>query len=82
MKTTFDIADNILSKARQLSRKESIPLKLLVEEGLETVLKRYAEQTQAKVSPVTCGGNGLSKDFESASWSEIRNAAYESQDSQ
>lgn len=76
MKTTVDIADNILERARKFSKAESIPLKVLVEEGLQSVLERRAQSHPPEIHPVTFNGNGLSKEFQDAPWSKLRDAAY------
>jgi hypothetical protein len=76
MKTTFDIADNILVRAREVSKAESVPLKVMVEEGLKVILDRHSQRKVPRVEPVTFKGEGLSEAFRTASWSEIRDAAY------
>lgn len=76
MKTTFDIADNILERSRRLSKSERVPLKELVEEGLELVIERRTARQLEVIKAVTFKGNGLSQEFEGASWSKIRDAAY------
>jgi hypothetical protein len=76
MKTTIDIADNILERTRRLSKAESIPLKVLVEEGLSLVLERRSTSIDPVVEPVTFKGQGLSEEYRNASWSTIRDAAY------
>lgn len=76
MKTTFDIASNILSRSRELAKREHVPLKGLVEEGLLLVIERHESRPTEKVRPVTFRGNGLSREFSDASWRDLRDAAY------
>ncbi|MDB4458969.1 hypothetical protein N9059_00185 [bacterium] len=76
MKTTFDIADNILERSRRLSKEQSVTLRSLVEEGLELVLERRSVSKSIDIQPVTFGGEGLSPEYRSAPWSAIRNAIY------
>ena len=77
MKTTFDIADNILVQSRRLARREHVPLKELVEEGLQLVLRKHEASVKRNVEPVTFKGNGLSPDFRGRSWTDIRDTVYE-----
>ncbi len=76
MKTTFDIASNILSRSRALAKREHVPLKGLVEEGLLLVIERHESRPAKTVQPVTFRGNGLSGEYSGASWSKVRDAAY------
>ena len=77
MKTTFDIADNILTRSRGLAKREHVPLKELVEEGLLIVIQKHEAKPRHRVAPVTFKGNGLSAAFKGRGWGEIRDAAYE-----
>jgi len=79
MKTTLDISDNLLRRAKELARKENLTLRSLVEGGLELVLKAREERGPHKVKPVVFRGKGLSEQFRGASWAEIRRAVYEGQ---
>ena len=77
MKTTIDIASNILKRSKDLARTEDATLRSLVEEGLELVLAERHERRRARVRPVTFRGRGLTPRFRRASWARIRDAAYE-----
>lgn len=77
MKTTVDIASNLLERARRLSREQKVTLRELIEEGLELALKAREFRSKRTVKPVTFRGRGLSREFRRAKWSEIRKAAYE-----
>lgn len=77
MKTTIDIADNIMERSRQLARREKSTFRDLVEEGLLLVIDRRTNEKKSKIKPVTVKGNGLTDAFANASWSQIRQAAYE-----
>ncbi len=75
MKTTVDIASNILTQAKDLAREEETTLRQLVQEGLELVIRQHTAR-RTRVRPVTFGGKGLSPEFRDADWSKIRDAAY------
>jgi len=77
MKTTIDIADNILCRSRDLARREQVTLRSLVEEGLDLVLAEHQARRRSSIKPVTFGGEGLAPGYRRAPWRRIRDAAYE-----
>lgn len=77
MKTTIDIADNIMIRSKELARREHVTLKELVERGLQIVIESKNAPSTRKVNPVTFKGKGLSPSYRGASWEQIRKAAYE-----
>lgn len=76
MKTTIDIADNILARCRTLAKEEDTTIKELVEEGLILAIEKHQARPSKKVEPVTFKGNGLSAEFRSLGWSGVRDAVY------
>jgi hypothetical protein len=74
MKTTIEIADNLLTRAKSRARQQKITLRSLIEESLAATLDRPLPK--AKVKPVTFKGQGLSREFEGVSWDTIREAIY------
>jgi hypothetical protein len=74
MKTTIEIADNLLARAKARARAQRITLRSLIEESLAATLDQPLPE--AKVTPVTFKGNGLSREFEDASWDKLRDAIY------
>ena len=77
MKTTIEISDSILSKAKQLAREQNVTLRSLTEEGLRKVIEERSTRGPCHVSPVTFRGKGLSLEYQGATWERIRDAAYE-----
>jgi hypothetical protein len=77
MKTTIDIASNILSRSRQLAHEENVTLRSLVEEGLELVLARRQAHRKSAIRPITFRGGKLTPQYRRAPWRRIREAAYE-----
>ena len=77
MKTTLEISDNLLRRAKERAREENLTLRDLVEEGLEMALSSREKQKPYKARPVVFKGEGLSPEFQNASWARIRDAAYE-----
>jgi hypothetical protein len=74
MKTTIEIADNLLIRAKARAREQNTTLRSLIERSLAATLDQPLPATQIK--PVTFKGNGLRRDFEGNSWDQIREAIY------
>jgi hypothetical protein len=75
MKTTIEIADSLLLRAKARAREKHITLRSLIEESLAATLDQPPVRA-AEIKPVTFGGKGLSREFEGASWDQIREAIY------
>jgi len=76
MKTTLEISDHLLARAKAIARKRKTTLRSLTEEGLRKVLEAEESSPQRMLQPVTFKGRGLSTEFNGVSWREIRDAAY------
>ncbi len=74
MKTTIEISDNLLIRAKKRAREKHITLRSLIEESLAASLDQPLPTK--RVVPLTFKGKGLSRDFEGASWEEIRYEIY------
>ena len=74
MKTTIEISDNLLIRAKKRAREKHITLRSLIEESLAASLDQPLPTK--RVVPVTFKGRGLSREFEGASWEKIRDAIY------
>lgn len=77
MKTTLDIADSVLQRAKELAREQRVTLRSLAEEGLKKVIAERSSRAPVHVHPVTFRGEGLSPEFRGAGWERVRDAAYE-----
>ena len=76
MKTTIEISDDLLSRAKQLGRRQGKTLRAVVEDGLRQVLKRDTGTAARHVKPVVFRRGGLSKEFASAPWTALRDEIY------
>ncbi len=76
MKTTIDISDSLLLRAKQLAKEQNVTLRSLAEEGLRKVIEERSAREPCRVSPITFRGKGLSPEYQGASWERIRDAAY------
>jgi Arc/MetJ family transcription regulator len=78
MKTTIELSDPLLERAKRLAARDSTTLRELVEAGLRHVLKERAQRAQTfELRDARVEGRGLSAEFADASWNDIRNASYE-----
>jgi Arc/MetJ family transcription regulator len=76
MKTTVEISDPLLQRAKRLAAKENTTLRELVEAGLRRVLEERSSRRQFVLRDVRVHGQGLQPEFRGTSWDQIRNAAY------
>ena len=77
MKTTVEIADSLFDQAKALAHKEGLSFRILVEEGLRTVIEA---RTNTTTQPFRLrdgtfkGGKGLQPGIE---WNNLTALAYE-----
>jgi len=78
MKTTIDINDALLLKAKQLAAARQQSLKSILETALRQFLE-HDEQSQAsfKLRKHSFLGDGLQSDITPGDWASIRERAYE-----
>lgn len=76
MKTTIEITDELLERAREAARRERTTLRSLVEEGLRLTLDREDHRGVFRLRDASVGGRGLTPEFQGAAWEGLRDAAY------
>ena len=74
MKTTVELSEHLLARAKERAEEESVTLKAFLEKALAMALEESL--TKEKVEPVTFKGKGLRPEFKNASWETIRDAIY------
>ena len=78
MKSTVDIADNLLAEAKQAAAREGTTLRALIEAGLRQVLReRRARSAPFVLRRASFKGKGLRTDLQGQPWEQIRSLAYE-----
>lgn len=77
MKTTVDIANPLLAKAKALARAQGTTMRALVERGLQLVLSERRRRRAFKLRDVSVAGKGLHPDAAGHSWDELRARSYE-----
>ncbi|MDX2091599.1 MAG: hypothetical protein SFX73_27310 [Kofleriaceae bacterium] len=76
MKTTVEISDPLLERAKRHARKVGKPLRALIEEGLRRVLDARPEPQAAKLVDVSVGKAGDPDPLEAFSWQDLRDEIY------
>ncbi len=71
MKTTVEIADSLMKRARRVQRSQNVTLRTLVEEGLQLALERRDHVTPYVYKPVVTGRKGLTPEARKAGWQGI-----------
>ena len=77
MKTTIELPDELLERARHLARQEGTTLRAVLEEGLHLALRARQRKTRRapfRIEPFE--GDGLTPEFKSAGWARIRDEIY------
>jgi len=78
MKTTIEISDALLRRAKALAARRSTTLRAVLEAALRESLERETPVTQVRpVQTHTFGGRGLQPGLSWDDWSTMRDLAYE-----
>lgn len=77
MKTTVEISDELLEKAKKLAAKRRTTLRAIIEQGIRNTIKEQQRSVKYVLPDMSVDGNGLQPEFESKAWSDIRDAAYD-----
>ena len=77
MKTTVELADDLVREAKRHASRHGLTLRAVIEEGIRSTLRR---ETGARVAFVlrdaSVDGSGLQPEFREEAWSRLREAAY------
>lgn len=76
MKTTIEIADDLLERAKRMARRDGTTLRALVEAGLRAVLRERGERTGFRLRNASFKGKGLKAEFRTGDWEGLRDAIY------
>ncbi|HET7541933.1 MAG TPA: hypothetical protein VFK05_18795 [Polyangiaceae bacterium] len=76
MKTTVELADPLLERAKRLAAERGTTLRELIEAGLRRVLEDELSPAPFALRDSRVHGSGLQAEFRDASWEQIREAAY------
>jgi len=76
MKTTIEIADVLLERAKRHARKLGKPMRAVVEEGLRLVLEDDARPSPYRLPDRSVGRAGGPNPLEALSWQDLRDEIY------
>lgn len=76
VKTTLDIQDELLARAKRHARQTGRPLRAVVEEGLRQVLSNTAPRQRYRLPDQSMGESGGRDPLEAYSWQDLRGVIY------
>jgi hypothetical protein len=76
MKTTVEIQDALLERAKRHARRVGRPLRALVEEGLRRVLSERRAGTKYELPDASVGDPAAADPLEALSWQDLRDEIY------
>ena len=80
MRTSIDLPDAVLTKAKEVARRRGTTLRELVIEGLHAVLDKQVRAPRFQLRDASYGQDGkdgLVEGLEETDWDRIRDLAYE-----
>ena len=76
VKTTLDIRDELLARAKRHARSTGRPLRAVVEEGLRQVLAAHGVRHRYHLPDLSTGNAGAADPLEAYSWQDLRAIIY------
>ena len=76
VKTTLDIRDELLARAKRHARATGRPLRAVVEEGLRQVLAAHRTRHGYRLPDLSTGNAGGADPLEAYSWQDLRGIIY------
>jgi Arc/MetJ family transcription regulator len=77
MKTTIEIGDELLAKAKDVARRERTTLRALFEEGLRWVLTHRLQRAERfTLRDAGVSGRGVRPGLDEGDWAEIQEVIY------
>ena len=77
MKTTVEIADDLLARARQHARRTGQPVRALIEEGLRLALRSEPAPAKYHLADRSAGNPRDPNPLEALSWQDLRDEIYQ-----
>jgi hypothetical protein len=77
MKTTVEISDPLLAKAREVAKREGTTVRALIELGLREVLAARRRAPSFRLRKASFKGKGLQPEARGFGWERLREIAYE-----
>ena len=76
VKTTLDLSESLLVRAKRYARRMGKPLRAIVEEGLRRVLQEEGRRSRYRLPDRSVGRAGGPNPLESLSWQDLRDEIY------
>jgi hypothetical protein len=76
MKTTVEIAEELLRQAKGVAARERTTLRALLEEGLRWALGRRRKKQGFKLRDASVDGKGLQPGADDTDWTSLRDTIY------
>ncbi len=76
MKTTIEIQDALLVRAKRYAKRNGRPLRAVVEEGLRLVLSTTATHSRYRLPDMSVGDPNDPDPLEAYSWQDLRDMIY------
>ena len=76
MKTTVEISDALLTRAKRHARMVGRPLRALIEDGLRHVLEAEPARSKYDLPDLSVGNPGGPNPLEALSWQDLRDEIY------
>ena len=76
VKTTIDIHDELLARAKQHARKKGCSLRSVVEDGLRQLLSLPESRNRYRLPDLSAGNPGAADPLEAYSWQDLRGMIY------
>ena len=76
MKTTLDIKDDLLIRAKKLAKRTGKPLRAIVEDSLRLALSNSQESTAYKLRDLSIGDPDADDPLELLTWQDLRAETY------
>ena len=76
MKTTLDIQDELLARAKRYAKKAGRPLRKVVEDGLREVLAVRMPRRRYRLPDLSVGNADAADPLEARSWPDLRGMIY------
>ena len=78
MKTTVELADDLVREANEYASRHGLTLRAVIEEGIRlTIRGETGARSRFVVRDASVDGAGLQPEFRAETWPGLRDAAYE-----
>ncbi|WP_370326556.1 hypothetical protein [Euzebya sp.] len=77
MKTTVEIGDALLERAKEVAHDHGVSLRQLIEAGLRHEVETRSARGEFRLRDASVGGNGVQAELGDQGWPGVRDAIYE-----